>query len=69
VSAVADGDDDPQRESRAYNQSIYLMASMPYLLLGGLGFAIYRGAKAADRKAQRRGDARQVPDLNAESGG
>jgi len=30
------------RESRAYNQSIYLMASMPYLLLGSVGYLVYR---------------------------
>jgi hypothetical protein len=30
------------REPRAYNQSIYLMVSMPYLLLGSVGFLIYR---------------------------
>jgi hypothetical protein len=27
------------------NQSIYLMVSMPYLALGGIGFVIYRGCK------------------------
>jgi hypothetical protein len=47
-----DDGDDPFRESRAYNQSIYLMAFMPYLLFGGLGVAIYRGARAADRRIQ-----------------
>jgi hypothetical protein len=31
------------RESRAYNQSIYLMVSMPYVVLGVFGFIIYRG--------------------------
>ena len=30
------------REPRAYNQSIYLMVGMPYLLLGTVGFMIYR---------------------------
>lgn len=37
--------DDQMREARAYNHSIYLMVSMPYLLLGGVGYAIYRGAR------------------------
>jgi hypothetical protein len=27
----------------AYNQSIYLMVGMPYLLLGAVGYLIYRG--------------------------
>jgi hypothetical protein len=30
------------REARAYNHSIYLMAGMPYLLLGVFGYLIYR---------------------------
>jgi hypothetical protein len=37
------------RESRAYNNSIYLMAGMPYLLLGGVSAWVYRGLR---RKAQ-----------------
>ena len=44
ASAIDEGDD-PYREARAYNQSIYLMVSMPYLLLGGVGFMVYRGFK------------------------
>jgi hypothetical protein len=38
-------DDDPLREARAYNQSIYFMVAMPYLLLGGVGFMVYREVK------------------------
>lgn len=39
----------------AYNASIYLMAGMPYLLLGGVGFLIYRGCQknAACRRCQQ----------------
>jgi hypothetical protein len=48
-TSSSSGDDDPLREARAYNQSIYLMAAMPYLLLGTVGFMIYRGVKAAQR--------------------
>jgi hypothetical protein len=33
------------REARAYNNSIYLMVGMPYLLLGILGCLVYRGVK------------------------
>jgi hypothetical protein len=47
-------DDDPLREARAYNQSIYLMVAMPYLLLGTAGFVVYRGIKAAQKKAASR---------------
>ncbi len=36
---------DQYREARAYNLSIYLMVGMPYLLLGVLGFKVYRGLK------------------------
>ena len=38
-------DTDPAREASAYNNSIYLMVSMPYLLLGAFGFYVYRGLK------------------------
>ena len=42
-------DGDPLREARAYNESIYLMVAVPYLLLGTVGFMIYRGFKAAQK--------------------
>jgi hypothetical protein len=38
-------DTDPMREASAYNNSIYLMVGMPYLLLGAFGFYVYRGLK------------------------
>ncbi len=38
-------DTDPVREASAYNNSIYLMVGMPYLLLGAFGFYVYRGLK------------------------
>jgi hypothetical protein len=40
--------DDPLREARAYNQSIYFMVAMPYLLLGTIGFKVYRELKKRD---------------------
>ena len=54
-------DDDPFREDRAFNYSIYLMVGMPYLLLGAVGFFVYRGlrrraeleGRAADRAPAR----------------
>ena len=42
------------REARAYNQSIYLMVGMPYLLLGAFSWWVYRGLRRkalADRAA------------------
>src|SRR5258706_16371813 len=49
---------DQERESAAYNRSIYLMVGMPYLLLGGLGLMIYRGyRRQAKEFAQRTADA------------
>jgi hypothetical protein len=43
VPSTSDADeDDAMRESRAYNNSIYLLAGMPYLLLGVVGFGVYR---------------------------
>jgi hypothetical protein len=44
---------DPLREARGYNQSIYLMVGMPYLLLGTLGLLAYRSCRAARKKAGR----------------
>jgi hypothetical protein len=38
-------EEDPLREARAYNQSIYLMVGMPYLLLGVVGYMVYRGLR------------------------
>ena len=38
-------EDDQTREARAYNHSIYLMVSMPYLLLSAVGFMVYRGCR------------------------
>jgi hypothetical protein len=40
------------QNARAYNQSIYLMVGMPYLLLGAFGFLIYRGFKKKAREDQ-----------------
>jgi hypothetical protein len=55
-------DEDRYREARAYNNSIYLMVGMPYLLLGVLGFKVYRGLKqkalAESRAAVQAPDAR-----------
>jgi hypothetical protein len=41
------GDDDPLREARAYNNSIYLMLAVPYTILGTAGFVVYRKYRAA----------------------
>ena len=38
-------ENDPFKEAQAYNYSIYLMVGMPYLLLGIVGFKVYRGLK------------------------
>ena len=42
-------EDDRVREAQAYNWSIYLMVSMPYLLLGIVGSLVYRGLKVRPR--------------------
>jgi hypothetical protein len=55
---------DAERESTGYNQSIYLMAGMPYLLLGGMGLLIYRGYR---RQAKNR--TQQPLDAAAGNGG
>lgn len=44
-AAAVVGRDDPLREQRAYNYSIYVMVAMPYFLLSVVGFLVYRGMK------------------------
>ena len=36
------GEEDSERLAHAYNNSIYLMVGMPYLLLGTVSFLVYR---------------------------
>ncbi len=51
VNSTGKDDDDPMREARAYNQSIYLMVAMPYGTLGILSLLVYRGYRTALKKA------------------
>ena len=51
VSGSGKDDDDPLREARAYNRSIYLMVAVPYCTLGTLGLLVYRGYRTALKKA------------------
>jgi hypothetical protein len=51
VAASGQEDDDPLRESRAYNQSIYLFVATPYVLLGAFGLLVYRGMRKAPAAA------------------
>ncbi len=44
--------DDPMQEARAYAHSIYLMAGMPYLILGVAGVAFYRSVKKAQKQQE-----------------
>jgi hypothetical protein len=53
-TSSSSGDDDPLREARAFNQSIYLMAGMPYFLFGTIGFMVYWGFRTAQKNAQAR---------------
>jgi hypothetical protein len=46
TASGSDGDD-PMREPRAYNTSIYIMVSMPYLLLGTFGFLVFWKSRTA----------------------
>jgi hypothetical protein len=51
---------DPFKEANAYNWSIYLMVAMPYLLLGTVGFLVYRGLKQKARAEQLAADLAQA---------
>ena len=57
-------DDDPLREAKAYNASIYLMLTMPYALLGGLGLLIYRSTKG-QKNGKALGATENGPDTDA----
>jgi hypothetical protein len=61
IASSADASSDPAREPRAYNHSIYLMAGMPYLLLGLLSFKIYQNIRKSDVKMQAMAEALEDP--------
>jgi hypothetical protein len=48
------------REARAYNESIYLMVGMPYLLVSGMGFYLYRGLRQSARQNLTGGDRTEI---------
>jgi hypothetical protein len=53
VAADGDNDDgDGPALAWAYNMSIYLMVSVPYLLLGTVGLLVHRGLKEKARAEQ-----------------
>jgi hypothetical protein len=54
-------EDDRVREAQAYNWCIYLMVSMPYLLLGGVGCLVYRGLKQRVQAGERHSVSVPVP--------
>jgi hypothetical protein len=56
---------DPLQEARAYNDSILLMVATPYVVLGALGFMVYRGFKSAERRAQRASSPSEQPSPSA----
>ena len=43
--ATPSAEDEVNNLPRAYNSSIYLMIGVPYLTIGIVGFAIYRGVR------------------------
>jgi hypothetical protein len=53
--ASAGDDDDPLREARAFNLSIYFMLAVPYTMLGVGGFIGYRMYRSAQRAAPATG--------------
>jgi hypothetical protein len=52
ASASGQEEDDPLREAKAYNSSIYLMLAVPYAILGGFGWFVYRGLKSTQESSQ-----------------
>src|SRR5579883_702194 len=62
-------EDDALREARAYNNSIYLMAGMPYLMLGGVGYWVYRGLRRHNALTSAPADPAPSPDPAAPNPG
>jgi hypothetical protein len=61
-SGAEDEDGDaPGNSSAAYNHSIYLMVSVPYLALAVVGFLIYRGVHKNAAHLQARAQAQGTP--------
>jgi hypothetical protein len=48
-------------EAQAYNLSIYLMVAAPYLLIGAVGFAVYRVRRKAELQSNRDADRPDEP--------
>lgn len=62
---------DQQRESEAYNNSIYLMAGTPYLCLAVVGFLVYRAfrrKRLADQAALLQADGTGAPPSSPDGG-
>ena len=51
-SSLSPEDEAAVQQAKAYNNSIYLLVGMPYLLVGGVGFLVYRSFKKAGRLNQ-----------------
>ena len=51
-----------RREAEGYNNSIYLMVGMPYVLAAGVGCLVYRGLR---RKARMEQAASSAPEGQA----
>src|SRR5579872_487604 len=62
-------EDDAMREARAYNTSIFLMAGTPYLMLGGVGYWVYRGIRRHNALTAVPDDAAPNPDQPAPNPG
>ncbi len=56
--AASTDDEEINNAPAAYNLSIYIMAGVPYVLLGGVGLLVYRGGK---RCAQSPSDGDESP--------
>jgi hypothetical protein len=65
TNASGSDGEDPMAEPRAYNHSIYLMVSMPYLLLGSFGLMCYWKVRMARRTPTRP----TAPQSGADQGG
>ncbi len=72
MAAPSGSEDEDEAVARkgaaAWNASIYLMVSVPYVLLGVVGFLIYRGCRKNQEYLRARGQAADQPNPAGERG-
>jgi hypothetical protein len=59
-------EDEQVKTSRAYNSNIYMMVSVPYVLVGAVGYMVYRQLRARAAAQQQLLESAQSPSSGPE---